>query len=401
MLEERRSELSDAAVAAMLEAIPAYGELGDEFVRDLRDHVDAHYETLLRTLGQERAVTAQELAFVRAPASRRARNRVALADFLHAFRVGQQVLWDALVEEAGRGEHARDAALSLAGPIMQYIDHVSTHAGEVYLEVQQRLMADADRARRDLLEHLLAGEEPSAGPMLALAQELGLGPGVPTLLAAVVPAGPRHGGDGLQGAADALTAIAPPGGSALVVVRHNEVVAVAPMGGDGPGEACRRVEEAATETGRRGLALAVGVSTPAERLEQLPRAYREACDARDRVPEGGGVLALPTLSAFAYLNACADETARRLVDERTRTFLEEDRAKGGALVETLRAFVDCDLNVRRAAGRLYVHPNTAHYRLGRIAERTGRDLRRVTDLMELMVAVDILEPRSTPTRGDG
>ena len=40
-----------------------------------------------------------------------------------------------------------------------------------------------------------------------------------------------------------------------------------------------------------------------------------------------------------------------------------------------------------AAERLQVHPNTAQYRLRRIEERTGRNARRIADLLELLVAI--------------
>ena len=70
-----------------------------------------------------------------------------------------------------------------------------------------------------------------------------------------------------------------------------------------------------------------------------------------------------------------------------RAFLDDDGARGGVLGQTLRAFVDADLNVRVLAQRLHIHPNTAHYRLGRIKEQTGRNPRTISDLLELMVAV--------------
>ena len=67
------------------------------------------------------------------------------------------------------------------------------------------------------------------------------------------------------------------------------------------------------------------------------------------VGDGGGVVALPRLSPFGYLALRADDTARRLVDPRVREFLDEDRARGGVLTATIRAFADADLNVNAAA----------------------------------------------------
>ena len=61
------------------------------------------------------------------------------------------------------------------------------------------------------------------------------------------------------------------------------------------------------------------------------------------------------------------------------------------MITPLRAYVACDLNARRAAEQLHIHVNTAHYRLGRIAERTGCDLRHVSDLIELLIAARLAD----------
>jgi sugar diacid utilization regulator len=68
-------------------------------------------------------------------------------------------------------------------------------------------------------------------------------------------------------------------------------------------------------------------------------------------------------------------------------FVRSDRAKGGMLIKTLEAYVAADLNVKAAAEELLIHVNTAHHRLGRIEEKTGRDLRRVMDIVDLLIAI--------------
>ncbi|MEV6337289.1 helix-turn-helix domain-containing protein [Nocardia vinacea] len=50
-----------------------------------------------------------------------------------------------------------------------------------------------------------------------------------------------------------------------------------------------------------------------------------------------------------------------------------------------------NMNLREAADTLCVHHNTAKYRLGRIQELTGRNLRSVSDLIELLVAIELQE----------
>jgi DNA-binding PucR family transcriptional regulator len=125
-------------------------------------------------------------------------------------------------------------------------------------------------------------------------------------------------------------------------------------------------------------------------VAELPRAYQEATAALADVAVPGGVVALPRLSAFDYLALRADDTARRLVDPRLRAFLVEDRNRGGVLVETTRAFAAADLNLKLAADRLRVHPNTAQYRLRKVEERTGRNPRRIADLIDLLVAITLV-----------
>jgi DNA-binding PucR family transcriptional regulator len=93
--------------------------------------------------------------------------------------------------------------------------------------------------------------------------------------------------------------------------------------------------------------------------------------------------------AFEYLTLGADATASRLIAPAVVQFVAEDAKQGGVLIQTLRDYVACDLNARRAAERLHIHVNTCHYRLGRIADRTGCDLHRVTDLIEILIAARI------------
>ncbi len=133
--------------------------------------------------------------------------------------------------------------------------------------------------------------------------------------------------------------------------------------------------------------MGIGISTVADGVAELPRAYREARGALEALGGAGGVAALGRLSAFDYLSLRADDTARRLVDPELRTFLDEDRERGRVLTATIRAFADADCNLRLAAERLQVHPNTAQYRLRRIEERTGKNPRCIADLVDMLVAI--------------
>jgi hypothetical protein len=383
-------ELADRAVARMPLEIPAYAGQGAAFFADVRDQVVRHYRVKLESLLTERPIGPGGMPFVRPAAMRRARAGFALEDYLCAFRVGQQVFWEAVLDLAGESPLGHEAALSLATPVMRYGDYAATHASRVYVEFQQQQVADADRVRRDLLEHLLAGELPTRRPLLATAQAHGIVADKPVLVAIVAPAGPDADVPPL--AAEALARLDRPCGRVLVVSRQSELVLVAALRAPTDAAAvCDRLAEVHARMHDDGVPLAVGVGTVAAGVAELPRAYQEATAALADVSVAGGMVALPRLSPFDYLALRADDTARRLVDPRLRAFLVEDRNRGGALVETTRAFAAADLNLKLAAERLRVHPNTAQYRLRKVAERTGRNPRRIADLVDLLVAIALVD----------
>jgi DNA-binding PucR family transcriptional regulator len=98
------------------------------------------------------------------------------------------------------------------------------------------------------------------------------------------------------------------------------------------------------------------------------------------------------MSAFEYLTLRNDAAARRLIAPEIEAFVAEDREHGGHLIATLLAYADADLNAKAAAEALLIHPNTAHYRLARIAEKTGSDLRRLPDVIDLLIAIRLTSP---------
>jgi hypothetical protein len=387
---ERTDALVQSTVEAIRGEIPAYAAQEASFLVDVRDQVRRHYRVKLQLLLEERRVTLQDIAFARGAALRRARAGFALEDYLNAFRVAQQVFWEGVLACAADTPLGHEAALTLTAPLLRYCDFVSTHVGHAYVESQQYLVADADRERRDLLEHLLAGTMPTRGPLLAAARGYGIGAETPMMVALAVTVGPKADADTPHAASAMITRAVPRQEKILVVVRQAEIVAVPALcHGVDAAELCDHLEAAHDRLRREGTTLAMGISTVANGVAELPRACLEARTALGSVPDGGGLVALPRLSPLDYLVLRADDTARWLVDGRLRAFLDGDRARGGVLTATVRAFADANLNLRLAAARLQVHPNTAQYRLRRIQERTGRNPRRVADLLDLLVAMEL------------
>jgi PucR C-terminal helix-turn-helix domain/GGDEF-like domain len=399
VLLARLDVLTETGVAAIRAEIPAYAAQHDPaFLEDLRTQVRLVYRTNLTSMLEERAITLDDIAFIRGAAMRRAQMGFALKDYLNAYRVGQQALWDAIVTTAGDTSVGHDAALSLATPLMRFINFQSTEAGQAYVEFQQAAVADADRARRDLLELLLVGELPDQPPLHETALEHRIGLESRMVVVVAVAADPKARSDAAQASSAKIARAVMSDVRTLVVVRRDEIVAIPVLGAGGdPGRVCDQVEELQRRLSADGNALSVGVSTVAAGVPELPRAYEEARLAIETLDGRAGVVALPRVAPFDYLVLRADQTVRRLVDERLRAFLEEDRGKNGGLSETVRAFADADMNLRLAAQRLHVHPNTAQYRLRRIEERTGRNPRRVSDLLDLLVAITLDRSGAAPT----
>jgi len=388
MLLTRRSELADRSLRAIRAEIPAYASIDDPAIlRDVTEHVAENHDALRTSLVRGRPVTGEDLGFIRPHAALRARRGIPLADFLHAFRIGHRVIWDAVVELADEDDEARASGLVAARLVMEFIDHASTHAAQAYLEAQQLLLAEGDRVRRDLLEDLLARRELVPGPRLTAARAAGLDSGGRCLLIAAVPVTPLDDELALRSAASTLARATGGVLRPLTVVRRDEVVVVRALDELDPRTLTEPIADAQRNLARSGVGLAVGVSTAFETTAGLPEAYQEACIAMQSVRPGGGVTALAELSAFDYLTLRTDATALRLISPAIRSFVEEDAANGGALTSTLLAYAAANLNAKVAARQLYIHVNTAHHRLARIEEKTGCDLRDLSDVQELLIAI--------------
>jgi hypothetical protein len=387
VLEARRDEVIDRGVHRIRTEIPEYRSIVDPaFVEDVRTHVALHHDAMTRSVAAGRPLERDELGFMRARATRRV-GRIPLAAFLQAFRIYQEEFWDALLSSAD-GEAARKSAMEAAGTIIRYINMAAAEAGEVYLEAERLLHAQGERVRRDLLEDLLAGRPPAPGPKLTAARAAGLVPPTACLVVAAHPVAPPRDERQLRSAAVALTRAVGSVVAPLAVVRHEEIVVVPCV--DRPVEALiGALETAQEQLAGEGIPLAIGVSTLQDDLDRMPDAYGEAVTALERARGSGGVVALPALTAFDCLALFGPATARRRIAPKVRQFVLDDLAEDRVLTTTLLEYVASNLNTKVAAERLFVHPNTARYRLGKIEERTGCDLRCIADVIDLLIALRV------------
>lgn len=142
--------------------------------------------------------------------------------------------------------------------------------------------------------------------------------------------------------------------------------------------------------GLAGGRLSAGVSRPstAEALSgALAEAGHAAGLAASRVGPVTSVRAGEITSHVALLAGVPDDVRRGFAAQVLGPVLDHDARSGTGLVETLDVFLDESGSWNRTAARLHLHVNTVRYRIGRVAELTGRDPSSFTDRVDLYLAL--------------
>jgi hypothetical protein len=384
----RRREASVAQVVSEARAIDGYARLDSDQEADVADNVRGGFDAILRAIAEQRPFTDDDVRFVWEHIRRRTEAGVPEGDMMAVVRIFQRQVWDLIVEFAGDDGEGRAAALLLARPLIDYIDVLSDAVDKAYLEAEEAIASQSSTVRSELMELLLSGSPPAPGAALNAARAAGLAN--PQHLLVIVARQPPPAVDQttLPVAAMALARAAESAIEPLTVVRGDEIVLIRETRDQDAEGVAHALEAAQGRLDERGIPLAIGISTVHEGVVDIPAAYAEASLALEQVRESGGVLPLSGLGAIDYLILRAgDRTAWRLVPAAVRGFVEDDARQGRVLSDTLLAYVECDLSVKLAAERLFVHPNTAHYRLAKIEDRTGCNVRRLADVQLLTIAI--------------
>jgi purine catabolism regulator len=172
----------------------------------------------------------------------------------------------------------------------------------------------------------------------------------------------------------------PPLPEATTAVLENCLVAVI-----GPGQP---LHEAAhlmhAHLGQQGVGPQVGIGGWYTGVSGLRWSYYEAHEAMTRGP---GINEREPMSISGLLLASEDVPLRDLAEDVLRPLREFDSAHAGALIPTLRAYLDADGSVAAVADRLIVHRNTVRYRLAQIERLTGRSLTSTAARVQLWLAL--------------
>jgi PucR C-terminal helix-turn-helix domain len=325
---------------------------------------------------QVRGPTEEELAWFRVSARDRATEGMPLEDLLAAYRMGGRLAWQALAEAV---EPAQQASLVVIGDlVMRYVDEVSSAVAQTYLDERQHLVSEEERRLRELTE-AIAGGEPLGPAHREWAEAIGfpLSPGYRAFALHVVGGSARD---------HSLIASQLQGSGILALTEGDRVTGLLPV--DAPTDALRPP----------GALLALGDEVPraelAAALDDLRLLVDFATDTDDEPP--------PHIDPGEYLPELLVRRSPALADQLRRRVLEPLAAPtarpSADLVATLAAFVAADLDRRRAAARLHIHPNTLDHRLRRIQDLTGLRLARPRDLALVVLALSALrvDPATPP-----
>ncbi|MBE1537520.1 PucR family transcriptional regulator [Actinomadura algeriensis] len=343
-------------------AIPDYAGLPAD-MRDLEIAGTARYairQFLDMAAGAH--VDEDDLRLFLERAAQRAEEGVGLSTLLSTYYIGAELIWDALVAEVRPGE--QDALPMLARLQIRGTNRVVAAVADAYQAAQVAVQDERRDALREVARALLAGE-----PARATADRYGI-----PLPAAYLVLNLHLPGRSPNGVAErrllrrvraALEGFA--GGTPLTLLDGRGVHVLLPL------DAARRTAElrralvrAGTDAGpvtigaarADGAADVPGASARAARIARIAR-------ATGRPP---GVYELRDVLLDYHLSGAPDggravAAALDPLDGRPE------------LLATLRAFLDEDLDRRRTAAALAVHPNTVDNRLARIARLIGVDPR--------------------------
>lgn len=408
----RMEDTASAAIGdfrgAVLAEIPAYSDSRNpRLLPGLTDHVGELTREILRLL-QGGAVT--DFAFVRDYAEQCADQRFPLEATLQAYRCGNKIFagWigQAIQDSTASSAAIDQFAIAADEFAMEFTNAISTISAGAYV-AQIRLLAEvASDRQNELLSLLLDGYDESDGRVADIMRDAGFLEGRQSFCVALArsidpaemlnPVRARRLADAIDEILQGVST------RRLVDLRNDKVTIIC-------SDICREsgwtipqidlARRLTDELALVGTAALIGVSNDALSTSQIPTAHREAQLAFELADVGHRVTQFSDIPMRRLIMHLAGDEFQRIMPRWSADFLKADVKGRGALVGTLRAYADEDMNALRAAARLKVHPNTIYSRFQKIFDITGLEARNYNALTELLLVADCGR-RSTVSRGE-
>jgi hypothetical protein len=162
-LEQESATVARRMAEACRNEVEEYMAVSDpRFAAEVLAHAEDHVRAFVHSGRAGRPPEGAELDFVRARGAQRARELMALDALLEAYLVGQRTVWEAVVEAAGDSPAGLRTAQALTALTFAYTHAITVAAADAYLHESRALATEAERARRELLDHLVSGRQPGS-----------------------------------------------------------------------------------------------------------------------------------------------------------------------------------------------------------------------------------------------
>jgi hypothetical protein len=364
----RTHHLAKDLVARFVEEIPLYQALPrEELDGDITRITATNLRIVERMLRTGKPPAEADLGDLAVSAARRAEEGIPLGAVLTAYSLGIRAMWHALLDGA-RPDELGDV-LKATDLVLRFQQTAMSVVATAYAEERQTIFSHEQDTRHALVTALLAGEPTTSRvadrhAILVLSIR-----GHETEIAA------RRA---LRRIQDELTPIA------LHLLDTTGGVVLLPPEHDLP-----------TLVHRLGTVADVTAAAAVADTKDVPEHYRQAREVLDIVSRSGrppGVYRLEDVLLEYQLSQVTPATTRLAA-------LLDPLADNPDLLPTLELYLAEDLNRRRTATALHLHPNTVDYRLRRVVALTGLDPARPQDLQHIGAALAARRVIGFPLKG--
>jgi hypothetical protein len=375
-LRRQRDRIVSDVVDAVWDHLPGYST--DRLDRaDLERFVAPHVDLVIELVSQGRTPADDEVGPARELGRSRALQGVPVDSVGQSFRLAEHALLRTLVRVDAAV--TREELAVAVDVLVRSFDALITASTGAYHVAQREVAVHYEQLERDLVADLATGRDGDGSAAESRARILGCNPDAPHV-AVVLLGGGRE-------AAARRQLLAGLGSGVSGRILHGTVGGYGLLLVPAPPDTSAGVA-AMVARAMRGSPAArncvCGIGGTSGRLGDVGRSCREALLAAEvAVARGEQSQVVAFDDVLLDVALLADHAvSERLY--RTRLGRLADQPQ---LLATLRVYLGNDLSQARTAAALVVHPNTVAYRLTRICELTGRDVRRVGEAMELSVAL--------------
>src|SRR5438132_1349811 len=182
----------------------------------------------------------------------------------------------------------------------------------------------------------------------------------------------------------------------LVSAHSDSVIVLVPQPADGKDPEAEalaaRIREAVADS-ELGITVSVSIGRLCVKPDDFKPAFAEAQRALDLMVRFGKreqVINYERLGVYRLLAQVEDRAGLDAFAGRMLApLVDYDRARGTPLLKTLEVYLQRHGNLRQSSRDLHIHLNTLHYRLRRIGEVTGLDLKDADARLDLLLALRV------------